>query len=370
MGYKIYYNCFAYNYRNIYFKEKGYQSLKKSFLDFKETKGDLTMKFLVVGSGSMGKRRIRLLSENYSDITLVCVDLNSDRCTEIKEMFNIKTYTNIDEAIDIEKPDAALICTSPIHHSKIILNCLKKNLSIFTEINLISDDYDEIIKTAKDKNLKLFLSSTFLYRNEIKYIINEVCNSGKLAYTYHVGQYLPNWHPWESYKEFFVADKRTNGCREIMAIELPWLVKAFGDIKNVQVIKNNITNLKLGYYDNYMIMLQHENGNVGSFNVDIASRSATRSLEVYNEEIHIKWEGTPETLYDYNLDNKELEKIITYELIKRNNQYVSNIIENAYLSEITTFINYINGEENNIMHTFEDDYKIIKVIDLIEGLEQ
>lgn len=325
------------------------------------------MKFLVVGSGSMGKRRIRLLRENYSDITLVGVDLSSDRCAEIKELFNIKTYTNLDAAIEIEKPDAALICTSPIYHSEIILNCLKKNLNVFTEINLISDNYDEIIKIAKESNLKLFLSSTFLYRNEIKYIVNKATSSGKLAYSYHVGQYLPDWHPWESYKDFFVADKRTNGCREIMAIELPWIAKAFGDIKNVQVFKSNITNLKLDYYDNYMIMLQHENGNLGTFNVDIASRSATRSLEVYNEELHIKWEGTPETLLNYNFLNKDFEKINTYEEVQRDNKYVSNIIENAYLSEITTFIDFINGDINDIIHTFEDDYKIIKVIDLIEG---
>jgi predicted dehydrogenase len=327
------------------------------------------MKFLVVGSGSMGKRRIRLLKDNYSDITLVGVDLNPSRCAEIKELFNIKTYASLDEAINEEKPDAALVCTSPIYHSEIILNCLKKNLNVFTEINLISDNYDEIMKIAKDKNLKLFLSSTFLYRNEIKYIMNKSHNSGKLAYSYHVGQYLPDWHPWESYKDFFVADKRTNGCRELLAIELPWIVKAFGDIKNVQVIKNNITNLKLGYYDNYMIMFQHENGNVGSLNVDIASRSATRSLEVYNEGLHIRWEGTPETLYDYNFTDKDFKKINTYESIQRDNKYVSNIIENAYLSEITTFINYIKGDQNDIIHTFEDDYKIIKVIDLIEGTE-
>jgi len=327
------------------------------------------MKFLVVGLGSMGKRRIRLIKENYKDIILIGVDLNSSRCAEIKELFNLKTYSSLDEAINEENPDAAFICTSPIYHGKIILNCLKKNINVFTEINLIADNYDEIIDIAKVKNLKLFLSSTFLYRNEIKYIIEKVQNSkGKFAYTYHVGQYLPDWHPWESYENFFVSDKRTNGCRELMAIELPWIVKAFGNIKNVQVIKNNITNLKLDYFDNYMIILEHENGNVGSLNVDIASRKAIRSLEVYNEELHIRWEGTPETLYAYNFDNKDFETINTYELIVRNNKYVNNIIENAYLSEISTFISYIQGDENNTIHTFEDDYKIIKVIDLIEGM--
>ena len=35
-----------------------------------------------------------------------------------------------------------------------------------------------------------------------------------------LGQYLPDWHPWESYKSFFVSNKKTNGCRELFAIEL------------------------------------------------------------------------------------------------------------------------------------------------------
>lgn len=37
------------------------------------------MKFLVVGLGSMGKRRIRLLKSNYNNIELIGVDTKEDR---------------------------------------------------------------------------------------------------------------------------------------------------------------------------------------------------------------------------------------------------------------------------------------------------
>lgn len=73
------------------------------------------MKFLVVGLGSMGKRRIRLIKENYKDIILIGVDLNGIRCAEIKELFDLKTYSSLDEAINEENPDAAFICLSLIH---------------------------------------------------------------------------------------------------------------------------------------------------------------------------------------------------------------------------------------------------------------
>lgn len=60
-----------------------------------------------------------------------------------------------------------------------------------------------------------------------------------LTYIYHVGQYLPDWHPWESYKDFFIGKKETNGCREIYAIQLPWILDAFGLVKNVTCLSKN-----------------------------------------------------------------------------------------------------------------------------------
>lgn len=63
---------------------------------------------------------------------------------------------------------------------------------------------------AKEKGVLLFLSSTMLYRRETQYIKQQVAAFGKpVHYIYHIGQYLPDWHPWENYKNFFVGNART-----------------------------------------------------------------------------------------------------------------------------------------------------------------
>lgn len=108
------------------------------------------------------------------------------------------------------------------------------DIPVFTELNLVSDGYEEFTKDEYDN--RLFLSSTLLYRKDIQYIKDRV-GEERVNYVYHVGQYLPDWHPWESYKDFFVGDKRTNGCREIMAIDLPWIESAFGKIVDFSVVK-------------------------------------------------------------------------------------------------------------------------------------
>ncbi len=89
------------------------------------------MKIIVIGLGSMGKRRIRLLREN-NDIEIVGVDSQESRIQEVKDLFGIKCYHSIQDAVTSEKIDAAVISTSPLSHASIINECLHNNLHVFT----------------------------------------------------------------------------------------------------------------------------------------------------------------------------------------------------------------------------------------------
>lgn len=324
------------------------------------------MKIIVIGLGSMGKRRIRLLSE-HKDMTLFGIDSNQERCQEVKDKFGIKCYNSISEVVAAEHPEAAVISTSPLSHASIIKECLQNNLHVFTEINLVSDGYEENMKLAKEKGLTLFLSSTFLYQAETLKIIEKVkeSNVGKLNYLYHVGQYLPDWHPWESYNNYFIGNPRTNGCREILTIDLPWIVTAFGDIKSVQVLKSKNTGLNIEYNDNYLILLEHETGAKGVFAADVVARKAVRHFEVYGEDLHLTWEGTPETLLGYDLQKKEDVQLLA-DLTTEHIEGYSNLIdENPYRDELQAFLDaVIKGKQP--MWDFEKDLTLLKVIDKIE----
>lgn len=324
------------------------------------------MKIIVIGLGSMGKRRIRLLSE-HKDIELFGIDSQQSRCDEVKEKFGIKCYASIAEAVESEHPNAAVISTSPLSHAAIIKECLQSNLHVFTEINLVSDGYEENMNLAKEKGLTLFLSSTFLYQAETLKIIERVksANVSKLNYIYHVGQYLPDWHPWESYNNYFIGNPRTNGCREILTIDLPWIVTAFGDIKNVQVLKSKNTDLNIDYNDNYLIMLEHESGAKGIFAADVVARKAVRHFEVYGEDLHVTWDGTPETLIRYDLDKKE-DVALLADLSTEHIEGYSNLIdEKPYRDELDAFLTAMKGKKMP-MWDFEKDLSLLNWIDIIE----
>ena len=189
------------------------------------------MNILVIGLGSMGKRRVRLVQEMFPNYVIYGVDGRKDRREEASRLHGIKCTDSIHKAAREYSIDAAFICTSPLSHNSIIKDCLLNNWNVFTELNLVEDGYKENMALAKKNGCVLFLSSTFFYREEIRYIRSQIDENRKWNYVYHIGQYLPDWHPWENYKEFFIGNKRTNGCRDIMAIELPWITKTFGEIE-------------------------------------------------------------------------------------------------------------------------------------------
>lgn len=325
------------------------------------------MKVVVIGLGSMGKRRIRLTQKYDSSIKIIGVDTSEERRAVCKSELNIETYDNLNNLFNEQRINCAFICTSPLSHNEIITQCLKNGIHVFTELNLVSDGYDENIALANEKNLILFLSSTFLYRDEIKKIKSSVQDVNCLLnYTYHVGQYLPDWHPWECYKDFFVGDKRSNGCREIFAIELPWLTDVFGGIVDIEVVKSKITDLNIDYNDNYLVIVQHSTGHKGTIAVDVVSRKAVRNLEVFGEQLYLHWDGSPKGLRIYDFDQKKDIEVELYEEIDQLENYSNFVVENAYLNEIVSFFDTIN-KQTSPLYSFEKDKEILKIIDKIEA---
>ena len=77
------------------------------------------MQLLIVGLGSMGKRRARLLRGIAPDAVLCGVDANAARRAEA-EGLGIPAYDSIGAAVAARAFDAALVCTAPLSHAAVI----------------------------------------------------------------------------------------------------------------------------------------------------------------------------------------------------------------------------------------------------------
>lgn len=324
------------------------------------------MKAIIIGLGSMGRRRARLLREIDRSMQIIGIDMQEARRKQAEAELAIPTGESIDSVCKKFEPDCAFVSTSPLSHASIIKECLKNNLHVFTELNLTDAGYDENMGLAKIRKKVLFLSSTFLYREEIQCIKAEVANCGcPLSYMYHAGQYLPDWHPWESYQSFFVGDKATNGCREFMAIEFPWLIDTFGAVKSMYSTKSKNSSLDIDFPDTYQIFFEHDTGHKGMITVDIVSRKPVRNFELSGEKLYMSWNGTPEGLVKYDYKAKKEIKLSSNDAVERREGYSLFIIENAYKSEIVNFFDSIEGKFEP-RYSFGKDKYTLSLINEIE----
>lgn len=325
------------------------------------------MNIIVVGLGSMGLRRIRLIQSISSDFNIIGIDPNEAKRNTAEQLYGIITYPYFHNVDNIQY-FAVFVSSPPLTHENIIKRALEHNAHVFSEINIQKWDYTKVTRMAQINKLVLFLSSTLLYRKDILKIkeVVDTCHS-LMTYNYHIGQYLPDWHPWEDYTTFFAAKKETNACREILALELPWLIDTFGEVVEYSKMSLKITDLSIDYPDSMLILIKHASGTCGILQVDVVSRKCERDFRLIGESLNLRWDGTPNGLFIYDSSKKVENLIMTYELPTHVDAYNSTIIEDAYYEEIKTFFAQINGQ-GNAKYTFENDSEIIELINKIEGI--
>ena len=131
-------------------------------------------------------------------------------------------------------------------------------------------------------------------------------------------------------------------------------------------MKGRLSSLDLSYNDNYVISLIHKSGSKGVFCQDVVSRKAIRRLEVYSEKLHLFWDGTPKSLFEFDIVERSLRTVDVYSSVEHNAKYADNIIENAYEEEISEFFDCVDGKALP-RYSFNRDKKVLQLIDGIEG---
>jgi len=320
------------------------------------------MKFLVVGLGSMGKRRIRNLKHlGYDEI--IGFDPKEDRQKEAFEKYGTVTYSEITEALG-EKPEAMIISTPPDLHMKYAKIAIENKIPFFTEASVVTEGVEEVIQKLKNSDIIGLPSCTYRYHPvilRVKEILEKGIIGKPLAVLYHSGQYLPDWHPWEDYTKYYVSKKDTGACKEIIPFELVWLTWMFGELKSVIGNKAKITDLKTDIDDIYNVLLEFENGIQGNITVDVVSRFPYRQLKILGSDGVIFGDWSERKVGYYTNEKGWNYQNIDDGLIEQN--YIHG--EGPYITEMSNFIKVIQKEIEQ-PYTFEEDFKILKVLKLIE----
>jgi predicted dehydrogenase len=249
------------------------------------------MKIVVVGLGSMGKRRVRCL-KRLDVLDISGFDPRADRREESSTKYGIATFGDWDKAKSLAA-DAWLICTPPETHLDYGFAALERGISFFTEASVTDPRAAELMAKLATSEVVGAPSCTMRYYpgpRHIKAMLQKRAIGRPLTFTYHSGQYLPDWHPWESYKDFYVSKRATGACREIVPFELCWLADVFGPVAALSCIKDRLGELDADIDDVYQLLLRFESKAIGHLMVDVIARPAIRLFRVLGTEGTLEWD--------------------------------------------------------------------------------
>jgi len=321
-------------------------------------------RYLVVGLGSMGKRRVRcLLTLGVKAEDIYGLDTRDDRRAEAREKYGINTVASEDEVFfdDIE---AVVVSLPPDKHILGVELAARHKKPVFVEASVVLEDVKKIAEKADE--ILIAPSCTLVFHPLLKEIrkITDSQKFGKFCnFSYHTGQYLPDWHPWENVNDFYVSNRITGGGREIVPFELTWIVNLLGFPRAVKGYFRKTGEIGCEIEDSYAITLDYGDA-VGTLLVDVMSRFAIRNLVINYQEGQIQWRWDRKCLEIYDAKTGAWS-FINQDSYRHEEGYNENIAEDMYVEEVDTFLKAARGEIS-FPNDIDRDMQVLELLHQIE----
>jgi predicted dehydrogenase len=317
------------------------------------------MKILVVGCGSIGKRHLRnLLTIGINKEDVSCVETRDDRIAEVQDYGIKNVYSSLESALSEDKNyDAAIICSPTSLHIDQCNILSSRNINLMIEKPLSSnlDGIEILKKNVKENKLVVLMAYIFRFTPQVQ-MIKKFIEDKAVGNIYYVrgefSEYLPDWHPYEDYRTFYMAEKSMGGGSILDQSHIFDLVHyLFGGFKNVKAFNSKISNLELNADDISELIVEMKNGIIASLHTDIFGRQHQKFLEIKGENGNIKWDFYKNEVTIY--DPKE-------QILKVFNKFPTDL-NLTYINEIKHFLDCCKNKKNTFA-PLEDGIDTMKLI--------
>jgi predicted dehydrogenase len=262
------------------------------------------MKFLIAGYGSIGRRHFRnLLSLGESDILFY----RSHRSTlPDDELAGYKVETDLTTAL-AHQPQAVIVSNPTALHLDVAIPAARAGCHLFMEkpLSHSMDRIDELTRALDHGGGQVFVGYQFRFHPGLlkaKRLLEAGAIGRPLSVRAHWGEYLPDWHPWENYRQGYSARSDLGGgviltlCHPIDYLR--WML---GEIAEVWAFTGQQSELELQVEDTAEIGLRFVDGAIGSIHLDYNQRPATHRMEIIGTGGTIQWDHASGDLRVYRI---------------------------------------------------------------------
>ncbi len=300
------------------------------------------MKFLVVGCGSIGSRHLRNLV-SIGEKELIAVDPDPGRRDIAQREWGAKPYPTFNEEL-AEIADVVFVTLPSSSHLEVATLAAKFGCHLFVEKPLACslEGVDELLDSVRQNKLVGFLGSNWKFHpalQRIKDLLDEEVIGRVLTARFMAGQYLPDWHPWEDYRNTYSAQESLGGGVIFDSHELDYASWFLGPVKELVCFSGHLSDLEIDTEDVASMLLRFQSGVIAQIQLDYLCRNYTRRYEFLGAEGTILWDVHSRMVELYEADGDSWRRWDTPRNYDNNSMFVD---------ELKHFLNCIEGIEEPV----------------------
>ncbi|MEE4195740.1 MAG: Gfo/Idh/MocA family oxidoreductase [Anaerolineae bacterium] len=315
------------------------------------------MKFLIAGFGSIGRRHFRNLKAlGQNDIVL----LRSNRSTLDTDEIKGVPIENTIEAALAHKPDGVVIANPTALHLDVAIPAAKAGVHILME-KPVSDSLERVdeLKNALDESdAQLMVGFQFRFHpglQKARALLDEGAIGRVLFARAHWGEYLPDWHPWEDYRESYAARKDLGGgVVRTLSHPIDYMRWLLGEVDSVKATTGHFSELELtGVEDMAEMQFRHTNGAISTIHVNYFQRPPKHDLEIIGTKGTIRWDNADGLCRWWTEEQDEWQTELLPADFDRND---------LFLAETAHFLSLIEGKTTSTC-TLHDGLRVQEIIE-------
>jgi len=311
---------------------------------------------LVVGCGSIGSRHARNLKSLGVQQLGFC-DTSPEALKQCREELHGEAFGDYGEALEKFRPDMVLICTPPVYHVEEALAALQARDHVFIEKPLSheSNGIQALIDEARRRDRNVQIGYNMRFQPGLQ-IVKELIDSGKIGrvlwLSAEAGQYLPDWRPWQHYRESYSARHELGGGIILDGShELDYICWLLGRPTEVTCRAEHLSSLDVGVEDSAWIYLSFPERRRAELHLDFVQRTYTRTCKVVGETGTAIWDFSVQEVRWFSAAQPGW-KSIPYEFE----------VNDMYVAEMVHFLESL-GNKTGPMVDLEQSRDVIRVVE-------
>jgi predicted dehydrogenase len=254
---------------------------------------DNSLRILVLGCGSIGQRHIKnLISLKAGEI--IAYDISESQRQTVKANLGVEVVDTLDEAWELQ-PQVGLITSSTQTHVQLALQAAEHGCHLFIEKPLSHslEGVDQLLSEIEARQLLTMVGCNMRFHPGpamVKCLLDVGTIGQVIAARIQTGSYLPQWRPWQDYRQSYSASPEWGGAILDCIHEIDLALWYLGPAQLFAAAHLPAQTIELETDGLVEIILHHASGALSNVHLNFVQRDYRRTCQIIGSEGTIYWD--------------------------------------------------------------------------------